>query len=248
MVRTLKAQLSDKDAKMGALNEAIKKLKADLVALAQDAHERKAMVSLILASGELWFLWTHFHIVLVCLFGIFSSCSLLIFFFRFISSRLISLVSFCHCSVYDWCFSFARQDAASAAERAGLGSSLTGSLSSSSAAALSSSSSSSALQQQQQQASAAVALAAADAQRKLKAAQVQLAASTERTQALEASLARAQTAAAADKQVRVFVCEADAQAWFEKCRSGILDFLGVSTLPSFSLESAKCGHFVVFHI
>ncbi len=45
MVRTLKAQLSDKDAKMGALNEAIRKLKADLVALAQDAHERKATVA-----------------------------------------------------------------------------------------------------------------------------------------------------------------------------------------------------------
>ncbi len=93
---------------------------------------------------------------------------------------------------------FARsQDAASAAERAGLGSSLTGSLSSSSAtaaAALSASASSSSLLQQQQQ-------AAADAQRKLKAAQVQLAAASERTQALEASLGRAQTAAAADKQV-----------------------------------------------
>jgi hypothetical protein len=55
MVRTLKAQLSDKDAKMGALNEAIKKLKADLVALAQDAHERKATVALISAVGVFGF-------------------------------------------------------------------------------------------------------------------------------------------------------------------------------------------------
>jgi hypothetical protein len=115
--------------------------------------------------------------------------------FRLISSRLILPLLGLRLVLF-----FCSQDAASAAERAGLGSSLTGSLSSSSAAALSSSSSSSALPLQQQ-ASAAVALAAADAQRKLKAAQTQLAAATERTQALEAGLARAQTAAAADKQV-----------------------------------------------
>ena len=95
------------------------------------------------------------------------------------------------------CCGFRLQDAASAAERAGLGSSLTGSLSSATAAAALSASASSSLLQQQQ--------AAADAQRKLKAAQVQLAAATERTQALEASLGRAQTAAAADKQVCVEV-------------------------------------------